>query len=66
VQIIQGMATDTVQIRDMARQMPQRMIKFFTRVASLRQGKYIIVYTVGNNGKASWQISEIGAIESTD
>lgn len=63
MQIIQGMATDTVQIRDMARQVPARMLKFLKRIARLEQGKYVIIFSVGQDGDIMWQVNEAGKVE---
>jgi hypothetical protein len=63
VQFINGMAPDTVPVRDMARQVPQRMIRLLQRLAALKTGRYVIIFSVGPDGDMTWQLSEAGKVE---
>lgn len=63
MQFINGMAPDTVPVRDMARQVPQRMLRLLQRLARLEQGKYVIIFSVGQDGDIMWQVSEAGKVE---
>lgn len=49
-------------MRELAKQVPTRLIRLFLRVASLQKGQYVLYLTVGDD-EIQWRIGEMGRME---
>lgn len=63
MQVIQGMASEKSTLREVERNVPARLLRFLQRVAKLQPGRYVIIYSVGQDGDVMWQVNEAGKVE---
>lgn len=63
MQVLHGMATETMRVSEMAQQVPRKLLRFLLRLSQLKAGRYVIIYSVGSDKDVQWQVSEVGQVE---
>lgn len=63
MQVLHGMATETMRVSEMAQHVPRRLFNLLKRLSGMQPGRYVIVFNVGPDRDVTWQISELGHIE---
>lgn len=63
MQIIVGNKPEMTTLKEIQQQVPSRLLRFLLRVAQLRQGRYVIYFSVGEDGLPSWSVADMGQVE---
>lgn len=63
MQVVSGMADDTLTIKEALKRIPTRMIRFMLRVAGLKKGRYVVYLSVGSDSNIEWSVLPIEKME---